>query len=305
MPDRIKRMLAFVIDWNILYLPALLISLLLSALASEQALVGLAVAAMVALILITYALIAARDVIFMGRSLGKRIFGLYVVDKKTLEPIPAGRRFVRNLFFCLVNWLEIILLLVTGETLGDRVTSATVLSRRNLEQRREELTMAKQGSESETEETANVPVPPAVEPMMQEIPAPATATRKTIPIKILLPLLLGVAVVGIVAFVGLIQISLHTYRDTAQAQAAYEYVLASNVFATADLDPADLRMNEYSVNYVTENGERAATAEITFTARESLFRKYTFHVICHQENDAWRVCDECSYITASGVGKNA
>ena len=72
-----------------------------------------------------------------------------------------------------------------------------------------------------------------------------------------------------------------------------------------DLDPADLRMNEYSVNYVTENGERAATAEITFTARESLFRKYTFHVICHQENGAWRVCDECSYITASGVGKYA
>ena len=91
MPDRLKRMIAFVIDWNILYLPALLISFLLSEIASNQALVGLAVLAMLTLILITYVLIAARDIIFGGRSLGKRILGLYIVDKKTLEPISAQR----------------------------------------------------------------------------------------------------------------------------------------------------------------------------------------------------------------------
>ena len=50
MPDRLKRIFAFFIDWNILYLPALLISFFLSKIVSNQAFAGLAVLLMLALI---------------------------------------------------------------------------------------------------------------------------------------------------------------------------------------------------------------------------------------------------------------
>ena len=289
MPDRLKRMIAFVIDWNILYLPALLIGFLLSEIASNQTLVGLAVLAMLTLILITYVLIAARDIIFGGRSLGKRILGLYIVDKKTLEPISAGRRFARNIFFCLINWLEIVLLLATGETLGDRVASAAVLSRRTLEQRREERMMAEQGSEWEV-----APMSPTVDAAVKPVSAP----RKRMSPKVLIPMIVGIVIVCMIAFVGLIQITLHANRDTEQAQLAYYYVVSSDVFTKAELDPADLRMTEFSVNHTIQNGEKTSTAEITFTVRKDLFRKYSFYVICHQENGTWTVCEECTRITA-------
>ena len=129
--------------------------------------------------------------------------------------------------------------------------------------------------------------------------------RKRMSPKVLIPLLVGVCLVCHVALVAVVRLSLRAARNTEQAQVAYEYVVSSNVFATAGLDSDDLRLKEYSLKHTITDGEKTSTAEITFTARESLFRKYTFHVICHQENDAWRVCDECSYITASGVGKEA
>ena len=291
MPDRLKRIFAFFIDWNILYLPALLIAFPLSYVATNSELVLLTIFVMLILILGTYALIAARDIIFGGRSLGKRIFGLYVVDKKTLEPISAGRRFVRNIFFCLINWLEIILLLATGETLGDRVASAAVLSRRSLEQKREAMKMAEQGCEAE--QALSVPAATPVNT--------ATPSRKPLSSKVLLPLIFGITVLCIVAFIGLIQIVLHTNRDTPQAQVAYEYVLSSDAFATAGLEPDELRMNEFSVSYVTENGEMTATTEITFTAHRGLFCRYAFYVTCHKEGETWVVCDDCTRITVSGV----
>lgn len=297
MPNRIKRMLAFLIDWNVLYLPVVLLMFVLTTIPTltTQPMIGFWVLIMLAMLFGTMALIAARDIIFGGRSLGKRIFKLYVVDKKTLDPISAARRFVRNIFFFLINWLEIILLLVTGETLGDRVAAACVLSAGELERRRAELTAAEQGSEWEA-----TPASPTVASAAESPSAP----RKQMPIKVLIPLIVGIAIVCMIAFVGLIQISLHASRNTEQAQLAYDYVISSDVFVSSGLAPEDLRMNEYSVNHSIENGEKTSTAEITFTVREGLFRKYSFYVTCHKENGTWTVCEECTRITVFGVGKN-
>ena len=132
MFDRLKRLIAFVIDWNILLLPALIVASLVSRLMEKpgMTLTPIWMLLFVVAVLGSFAMIPLRDIIFCGRSLGKRIFGLYVVDKKTLEPISKSRRFVRTIFFFLINWVEIILLLATGETLGDRVAAAQVLSKK-------------------------------------------------------------------------------------------------------------------------------------------------------------------------------
>jgi len=276
MFDRLKRLIAFVIDWNILLLPALIVASLVSRLMEKpgMTLTPIWMLLFVVAVLGSFAMIPLRDIIFCGRSLGKRIFGLYVVDKKTLEPISKSRRFVRTIFFFLINWVEIILLLATGETLGDRVAAAQVLSKKTMESRRAEL-MAEQ--EMLASDPGCTQTPTAA-------PAPGKPTSKKQVI-----LVVGILLVALLAFVGIVQISLHSARNTEEARLAYAYVTESEAFAASGIKPSALRMNQYSRNSFTENGVTSTTAEISFTAR---FR--TFRVVCHKENDVWTVCGECT-----------
>ena len=128
--------------------------------------------------------------------------------------------------------------------------------------------------------------------------------RKTLSPRALIPLIIVIVIVGLIAFVGFIQLTLHASRNTEQAQLAYEYVVSSDVFRRAGLAPEDLRMNEYSVNRMTRNGETSATAEITFTVRQDRFRKYIFCVTCHQENGKWTVRADRTRITVRAAGLN-
>ena len=276
MPDRIKRILAFFVDWYVLILPVVLLGLMMMLIPelTSQPMIGFLILFLFAMVFGTMALMAARDVVFCGRSLGKRIFGLYVVDKKTLEPISKSRRFVRTIFFFLINWVEIILLLATGETLGDRVAAAQVLSKKTMESRRAEL-MAEQ--EMLASDPGCTQTPTAA-------PAPGKPTSKKQII-----LVVGILLAALLAFVGIVQISLHSARNTEEARLAYTYVTESEAFAASGIKPSTLRMNQYSRNSFTENGETKTTAEISFTAR---FR--TFRVVCHKENDVWTVCGECT-----------
>ena len=276
MPDRIKRILAFFVDWYVLILPVVLLGLMMMLIPelTSQPMIGFLILFLFAMVFGTMALMAARDVVFCGRSLGKRIFGLYVVDKKTLEPISKSRRFVRTIFFFLINWVEIILLLATGETLGDRVAAAQVLSKKTMESRRAEL-MAEQ--EMLASDSGCTQTPTAA-------PAPGKPTSKKQII-----LVVGILLAALLAFVGIVQISLHSARNTEEARLAYTYVTESEAFAASGIKPSTLRMNQYSRNSFTENGETKTTAEISFTAR---FR--TFRVVCHKENDVWTVCGECT-----------
>lgn len=127
--------------------------------------------------------------------------------------------------------------------------------------------------------------------------------RKPIP-KWIVPLIIGSIVAGIAILVSIILLTLHLCRNTEQAQLAYDYVVSSEVFQSAGLSPEDLRMNEFSVNHSIQNGERTSTAEITFTVRRGLFRKYAFCVTCHKEGEHWSVCEECSRITVFGAQKS-
>lgn len=277
MPDRIKRILAFFVDWYVLILPVVLIGLMMMLLIPDltsQPMIGFLILFLFAMVFGTMALMAARDIVFCGRSLGKRIFGLYVVDKKTLEPISKSRRFVRTIFFFLINWVEIILLLATGETLGDRVAAAQVLSKKTMESRRAEL-MAEQ--EMLASDPGCTQTPTAA-------PAPGKPTSKKQVI-----LVVGILLAALLAFVGIVQISLHSARNTEEARLAYAYVTESEAFAASGIKPSALRMNQYSRNSFTQNGVTTTTAEISFTAR---FR--TFRVVCHKENDVWTVCEECT-----------
>jgi uncharacterized RDD family membrane protein YckC len=69
-----------------------------------------------------------RDVILLGRSIGKRILGLYVLDKKTMEPASVGKRIVRNLFF-FAYLVDFFILLITKESIGDKIVRTVVVKK--------------------------------------------------------------------------------------------------------------------------------------------------------------------------------
>lgn len=118
MKDRLKRILAFIIDWNL--------AMALVAAASCFLLIFPAMALLIfPLILAALALFVLRDLIFKGRSPGKRLLKLHVFDRSTLEPAAPKQQAVRNLFFFLYV-IDGIILLSSGQSIGDRVAGTIV-----------------------------------------------------------------------------------------------------------------------------------------------------------------------------------
>ena len=86
MSVRFKRLLAFVIDWNITLFPFVFIFSFLTIFLRKESAVNLLIFLLCFFaIIVAFGAFVLRDVIFKGRSLGKRIFGLYVYEKSSLK----------------------------------------------------------------------------------------------------------------------------------------------------------------------------------------------------------------------------
>lgn len=80
------------------------------------------------LVLLIPATFVFRDVIFKGRSVAKRIFGLHIIDKSTNGPASVQQRIVRNPFFP-IYFIDGIILIATKESVGDKVTNTMVVGK--------------------------------------------------------------------------------------------------------------------------------------------------------------------------------
>lgn len=129
MVVRLKRMIAFIIDWNITLLPLIVLFELFMGIGIENK-NFLPITALLCFICVFggFALFVLRDCIFKGQSLGKRIFGLTVLDKNTLSS-PEKRQLILKNIFVFIYPVECVLLLATGETLGNRITDTVVVSK--------------------------------------------------------------------------------------------------------------------------------------------------------------------------------
>ena len=259
MSVKFKRLLAFVIDWNITLFPFVVtFSFLTTFLRKESAVNPLVLLLCFFAIILAFVAFVLRDVIFKGRSLGKRIFGLYVYDKNSLGQASAKQRFLRNVFFFLY-FIDGILLLVTGQTIGDRVAGTLVTS--------------KQGFETYTNAIQDS--------------APAAKQKKVK--KVVLVIATIIACLAI--FVGLIQIVLNAQKDTEEYKVAYSYFVESQAFKKLNVDESKIRFNQYSSQTYTSNDNNSVsqTVKIGFIVN---FK--SFEVVCHKENDMWQVCNECT-----------
>ena len=91
---KIKRLLAYLVDYSVL----IAFELFMHILSSNDLFMnilssGIAVAIMRVLMIIYF---LSRDSIFRGQSLGKRLMGLKVISLKTKDPIKIQESFIRN-----------------------------------------------------------------------------------------------------------------------------------------------------------------------------------------------------------------
>ena len=77
-----------------------------------------------------FAAFLCRDYLLGGRSIGKRILGLTVVDRQTGEAITDAKLVLRNLFLFIYP-VDGGFLLFSGRSLGERTTNTRVIRARN------------------------------------------------------------------------------------------------------------------------------------------------------------------------------
>ena len=123
---KLKRILAWIIDWNISGIPALLYALIFIKVVEIQGINAIGVLLFVFFVLSFPAIFVFRDVIFKGQSIAKRIFKLRVIDIETND-LPSNQKLIiRNLFFFIYP-VEFIMLLASNKSLGDMATNTTII----------------------------------------------------------------------------------------------------------------------------------------------------------------------------------
>lgn len=124
-----RRIFAWIIDWNLSGVPTIVYVLLFSEYFARPSLqnAGL-VLGLLFFVMLFPVILVFRDVIFAGRSIGKRIFGLHIIDKRTNEPVSVGKRIIRNLFFFIYP-VDGIILLATKESIGDKIAKTIVVKK--------------------------------------------------------------------------------------------------------------------------------------------------------------------------------
>ena len=122
-PARFRRILAWILDWGVCTLLPLGVLRILELLGITPTYV------IFPIVIGCFAAVLCRDWLLGGRSIGKRIMGLTVVDQQTGAGVTDARLVLRNilLFFYPVDGG---FLLFSGRSLGDRIASCLVIRSR-------------------------------------------------------------------------------------------------------------------------------------------------------------------------------
>ncbi|MBE6675429.1 MAG: RDD family protein [Ruminococcaceae bacterium] len=126
---KFKRIIAWIMDWILSGIPAVVYAWLFWGYTQTHGLHAVGVILFLLFFLSYPTIFVLRDVIFKGRSIAKRILGLYVTDVQTNASPSKSKLILRNLFFVLYP-IEAILLLAIDQTLGDMASKTTVVTSR-------------------------------------------------------------------------------------------------------------------------------------------------------------------------------
>ena len=285
MGVRLKRIAAFFIDWNLIWLPALCVAWsLLSQKEASQLLLAISFLGAFCGMFVLLAVVVLRDWLLRGRSLGKRIFGLYVYDQETLQKAHPKQLFLRNVFFFLYP-IDGILLLITGRTVGDRAANTVVLTKDGLEDYK----------------------------VQQSMPKPERAPwtgKKTL-------LVCGIVALVLIIFMGMLQIGLAGKKEDPGYDIAYQYLVESYAFERLNTEESKIRLTRYYEQSVGVKNDVPWSKTISMGFGEDIpgdtacvqmeesnqtiqytfgVGLRTFRVVCHNENGVLQVCAQCTQL---------
>ena len=127
---RFKRCAAWFVDWMLSCFPCLLFTILFMPFFERPSLNSGLVLLFVLFVLWIPISFIFRDVIWKGRSVGKRLFFLQVLDVRTHEPASAKQKVLRNLFLFLYP-IDFFILLSSYRTIGDQIAHTIVVAEKN------------------------------------------------------------------------------------------------------------------------------------------------------------------------------
>ena len=273
MGVKIRRLIAAAIDWNIIGFSVIIMLVLYVAAfdnAIQQAYAPANLGMMLVMLLYPIGFIL-RDVIFLGRSLGKRIVGLTIIDKKDGRPATFIKRIIRNIFLLFMQF-DVIVMLIIGRSIGDCVAQTLVVPLKAPN------TKNKATLKPDLQQTE-------VEKINSYSPPKANNVKK-------LTIICVCVFVAFAIFISsIVMIAISSTRDSEEYKLAYSYFVESETFKSLKVEESKIFNNSYSSEWnFTENGNYDyKTAKISFIVK---FKTYV--VVCHYKNDTWTVCEECT-----------
>ena len=266
---KFRRVGAAIFDWVLSGAVLMLAMSVIAAFTSSLVIEEVPYVLMIIIILSFPALFILRDVMWRGRSVGKRVFGLTVIDNKSGEIAKTSQRFVRNLFMFILH-IDVLVMLITGRSIGDRVANTAVVSKKNYDK-----ACLINPDEINAED---------VNQYGMKLSANKKGKAKSVLLVILIIFLF------FMAFYGLIRIVLETAKDSDEYKLAYAYLIESEVFAEAGISEDRIDFRQYnSSTYTDENGLEHCDAELGFKIKGKMY-----YVICHRVNGEWSICEECT-----------
>ena len=183
-----------------------------------------------------------RDAIMGGTSLGKRMFGLYVVDKVNATKPVVWQRVVRSLGQVFFSTPDAIVVLVSGRGIGDYVAGTAVVSRKDYNNRLAEKN----------------PLDPPVKVRKNRTGVTA--------------FLVIVCVAAVAAFfagvVYITSVMLENEKQTEEYLYAYDALLESDEFSATGADSSELKFTSFNRYTSLEDGGSVTVVEYTFETDE-------------------------------------
>lgn len=217
---------------------------------------------------IPYIYLFLCDFLWMGRSLGKRIMGLVIVDKKTAKKASKLQTVIHNMFAAL-QVLDLIVLLFSGRTVGDYIAHTLVLRKKDLD------TAPTERDEKEI-----------VNQMENYVKDEYKRVFRDIFFVIISCIMIAVLVV------------LQYYSsdalcemlsETKQGETAYEYLINSEDFKASACSEDEIILVDYMYSTLYENGKFVDYVIITYQ-----MRWWERDVVCHENENGWYVCTQCT-----------
>ena len=126
---RFRRCAAWFVDWILSCFPCLLFTIVFMPLFKRPSFSDGILWLFVVFVLWIPLSFIFRDVIWKGRSVGKRLFFLQVLDARTQKPASAKQKVLRNLFLFLYP-IDFFVLLSSYRTIGDQIAHTMVVAKK-------------------------------------------------------------------------------------------------------------------------------------------------------------------------------